>query len=187
MRLSGVSIMSVPEGSKSKGDSPMRRIRIEKVVLNIGLGSPEDVDKAYTLLERISGRKPVKTIATRKARTFKVRRGLNIGAKVTIRDKEEAYALLNRLFKAKGNKIKKSNFDDNGNFGSGLEEYLEIPGMKYDPKIGVMGLDVFVNLERPGFRVKRRKLRKNKVGKNHRITKEEAIAFVGNEFEVDIE
>ncbi len=171
--------------TKQKKENPMRKIRIEKVTLNIGVKQPQDAEKAYKLLEKITNRKPIYTIATRRARTFKVRRGLPIGAKITLR-KEYAEEILKKLFEAKDNKIKESNFDEYGNFGFGIEEYLEIPGIKYDPSIGVMGLDVFVNLERPGYRVKRRKYRKSKIGKNHLITKEEAIEFIKNKFNVQI-
>ncbi len=170
----------------NKENNIMRRIRIEKVTLNIGVKAPSDSERAYALLEKITGKKPVYTQATRKARTFKVRRGLPIGAKVTLRG-NDAKEMLLRLIKAKGNKLSPHNFDENGNFGFGIAEYLDIPGIKYDPQLGVMGLDVFVNLERPGFRVKRRKYHKSKVGKNHRITKEEAIEFVKKELGIMIE
>lgn len=169
-----------------KQSNVMRKIRIEKVTLNIGVKAHTDSERAYTLLEKITGKKPVYTYATRRARTFKVRRGLPIGAKVTLRG-EEAKELLMKLIKAKGGKLSINNFDNNGNFGFGIAEYLDIPGVKYDPQLGVMGLDVFVNLERPGFRVKRRKYYKSKVGKSHRITREEAIEFVKNELGIMIE
>ncbi len=171
--------------AKSKEDNVMRQIRIEKVTLNIGVKQPQDAEKAYKLLEMITNRKPVYTIATKRARTFKVRRGLPIGAKVTLRNKE-AEEILKRLLAAKDYKLKASNFDEFGNFGFGIEEYLDIPGMKYDPSIGVMGLDVFVNLERPGYRVKRRKYHRSKIGKNHLITKEEGINFIKEKFGVEI-
>ncbi len=170
---------------KTKTENVMRKIRIEKVTLNIGVKQHQDADKAYLLLERITGRKPVRTLATRRARTFKVRRGLPIGAKITLRG-EIAEEVLKKLLEAKDNKLNKKNFDDHGNFGFGIEEYLDIPGIKYDPKIGVLGLDVFVNLERPGYRVKRRKYHKSKIGKNHLITKEEAMEFIREKFNVEI-
>ena len=171
--------------AKSKEDNVMRQIRIEKVTLNIGVKQPQDAEKAYKLLEMITNRKPVYTIATKRARTFKVRRGLPIGAKVTLR-KKDAEEILKKLLAAKDYKLKASNFDEFGNFGFGIEEYLDIPGMKYDPSIGVMGLDVFVNLERPGYRVKRRKYHRSKIGKNHLITKEEGINFIKEKFGVEI-
>lgn len=160
-----------------KKANPMRDIRIEKVTLNIGVKAPTDVDRAYTLLEKITNVKPVKTLATRKARTFKIRKGLAIGAKVTLRHKKAEEMLL-RLIKAKGNVLSSSSFDEHGNFGFGIAEYLDIPGVKYDPQLGVIGLDVFVNLERPGYRVRRRKYNKSKIGRAHIISKEEAIDFV---------
>ncbi|HDN01701.1 MAG TPA: 50S ribosomal protein L5, partial [Candidatus Bathyarchaeota archaeon] len=68
-------------------------------------------------------------------------------------------------------------FDKNGNFGFGIEEHIDIPGMKYDPEIGIYGMNVYVTLERPGYRVKRRRIKKHKIGPKHRITRDEAIIF----------
>lgn len=53
-----------------------------------------------------------------------------------------------------------------------------MPGVKYDPTLGIFGFDVCVTIERPGYRVMRRRRRKSKIGKNHRVTREEAIKFV---------
>jgi len=163
-------------------DNPMRQIRIEKITLNIGLGSTGNVEDAKKILQQITGKKPV-VIKTKKRSTFGVPKGKEIGVKVTIRRNKEG--LLQRLFDAKDNIIKKSNFDNTGNLSFGIREYIDIPEMEYDPKIGIMGLDVCVTLERPGFSIKRKKLSK-KVGKKHLISKEDAIDFIKNNFNVEI-
>ncbi len=164
----------------------MRIIKISKVVLNIGLGKNVDrLDSAMMLAERLTGCKPVKTLATSRAKTFKVGRGRAIGVKVTMRG-DKALELLKRLLRAKGNMLKKSCFDDEGNFNFGFSEYLEIPGIKYDPSIGIMGFNMSITLERAGFCIKRRKVRKTKVPHNHRILKDEAIEFMKKEFEANI-
>ncbi|RLG17410.1 50S ribosomal protein L5 [Nanoarchaeota archaeon] len=167
--------------------NPMRQIRIEKVTLNIGAGEPgEKVDLMKELLERITGRKVVKTKAKRRIPTWHLRPGLEIGVKVTVRGKD-AKELLKKLLAAVGNKLKRSCFDKFGNVNFGVEEYIHIPGMKYDPKIGMQGLNVCVTLERPGYRVKRRKVKRSKIGKKHLITPEEAMEFMRKEFGVVVE
>ena len=58
--------------------------------------------------------------------------------------------------------------------------------MKYDPEIGMLGFDVAITLERPGYRVKRRKVKKSKIGKKHKISKEEVIKWLKEEFGVNV-
>ncbi len=164
----------------------MKDIKVSKVVLNIGLGKNIDrLDSAMTLAERLTACKPVKTLASRKSKTFKIGRGRVIGVKVTMRG-PESLAFLKKLFLAKGNTIKKSSFDREGNFNFGFEEYLEIQGVKYDPSIGIMGFNVSVTLERPGFRIKRRKIQKRKIPISHRISVDEATGFIKKKFGLEI-
>ncbi|MEA3229448.1 MAG: 50S ribosomal protein L5 [archaeon] len=164
----------------------MRKIKVTKVVLNIGLGrNVEKLDNAMLLAKRLTEHKPVKTLASRKAKTFKVGRNRAIGVKVTMRG-PEALVFLKKLFLAKENMLKKSSFDSEGNFNFGFNEYLEVPGIKYDPSIGILGFNVSVTLERAGFRIKRRKIQKRKVPKTHRIFRDEAVDFVKEEFNIAI-
>ncbi len=165
--------------------NPMREIRIAKVTLNMGVGEPgEKLELAKELLEKISGTKAVKTKAKKRVPSWGIRPGLEIGVKTTVRG-EKAVELLKKLFAAVNNRISASNFDDHGNLSFGIKEYIHIPGMKYDPKYGIVGLDVCVTLERPGYRVKRRRF-KSKIGKRHLITKDEAIQFFKDKFGVEI-
>jgi large subunit ribosomal protein L5 len=83
--------------------------------------------------------------------------------------------------------LKEKNFDNAGNLSFGIEQYVFYDNVKYDPDIGTMGLQVAVTLEKPGYRVKHRKLNKAKVGKKHQISREEAIAFIKKTFNVKIE
>jgi large subunit ribosomal protein L5 len=161
--------------------NPMRKIRVEKVTLHINTGEPgERLEKALTLLERIANQKPVVCKAKRRIREWGIRPGLPIGAKVTLRGKK-ALELLQRLLKAVNFKLREEQIDDSGNLSFGIDEYIKIPGVKYDPKIGIFGMDVIITLERPGYRVKRRRLKKSKVGKRHLITKQEAKEFYEKE------
>ena len=163
-------------------ENTMRDIRIEKVVLNVGCGTKLKPALAKTMLEKISGKKAVITI-TRKRSTFNVPARQPIGCKVTIRNNTDEF--LKRLLEAKEMKLKERNFDRTGNVSFGIAEYIDVPGMQYDHTLGILGFDVSVALERRGYRIKKKKLAK-KVGKKHAITKEEAINFVKNRFNVEI-
>ena len=171
---------------KPQSTNPMRKIRLAKVTLNIGTGeSGQKLEKAKKLMERLTG-KTVVTTKTHDRTTFGMAKGRPIGIKVTLRG-ENAVKLLKASFHAAGNKLKASSFDSTGNFSFGVEEYINMPIIKYDPEIGIMGMDVTVTLQRPGYRIKNRMLRPKKVGKAHRIKKEEAIEFVKKEWGIKIE
>lgn len=162
----------------------MKEIKIEKVTLNIGAGeSGEKLEKAKKLLGSLTGKKVMET-KTKKRTTFGVGRGRPIGAKVTLRE-DSAEEFLKKIFESKDKKISKKYFDKNGNFSIGVHEHIDIPSVRYDPKIGIFGMDVCVTLERPGYRVKRRKISKA-IGKSHKITKEEAISFVKEKFGIEV-
>jgi len=173
------------ETNKQKTENIMRSIYIEKVVLRIGTGNdPQKIEKAVLLLKRLTNKKPTKTIAKKRIAGWNIRPGVPIGAMVTIRGKDSE-EILKRLLEAKDNKIKGDSFDQFGNFSFGIEEYIEIPGIKYDPKIGILGMDVCVTLARPGYRVKHKK-NKKKIGKKHIITKQEAMDFMIKKFNIEI-
>ena len=95
--------------------------------------------------------------------------------------------MLPKLLEAVDNKLSARQFDDNGNIAFGIHEYIEIPGIKYDPKIGIMGLEVCITLERPGYRIKRRKLLTRKIPSRHRITKKESVDFMTASFNTKVE
>lgn len=164
--------------------NPMREIKIEKVTLNIGAGrSPEVLEKGLKLLRNIAGMKPVKTVTNKRIPAWDIRPGLAIGCKVTIR-KNKAKQLVTNLLKAKDNKLNEKQFDDQGNVAFGIHEYIDIPGVSYDPEIGIMGLEVCVTFERPGFRVKRRRIKRKRIGSRHKVSKQGAIDFMKKEFGV---
>lgn len=168
--------------------NPMRELAIEKVTLNVGVGEAGDkLEKAKTLLERISNTTVVKTVAKDRIPTWGLRLGLPIGIKTTMRG-EQAIAMLKRLFKAVENRVKPSQFDNEGNLSFGIREYIHIPEVRYDPSLGIIGLDVCVTLKRKGgFRTRRRSYRKTPVGKAHRITKDESINFFKEKFGIAVE
>ena len=166
--------------------NPMRQIRIEKLTLNIGSGTNSSkLEKGMKLIQNIAGRPPVKTFTTKRIPTWGVRPGLPIGCKLTLR-KKEAVEMLERLLKSKENRLSSRQFDSSGNFSFGIHEYIDIPGAKYDPVIGIMGLEVCVTLERIGFRIKRRRSKNAKIPKKHLISKDEAIEYISNNFSVEV-
>ncbi|MBI1971796.1 MAG: 50S ribosomal protein L5 [Candidatus Aenigmarchaeota archaeon] len=157
--------------------NPMLGISIDKVTLNMGAGGPgEKLEKSKKLLEKVSGEKSVITTAHKRS-TFGVAKGRQIGVKVIARG-SKAEELLKRVLEASGNKVKASQFDARGNFSIGVQEYIDVPGMKYDPSIGIMGFDVAVTLKRAGYRVSKRRVRPARIGKNHVITREQAVEWV---------
>nr|AJS12870.1 ribosomal protein L5P Rpl5p, large subunit ribosomal protein L5 [uncultured archaeon] len=165
---------------------PMRQIRIEKLTLNIGAGKEQAVlEKGVLLLKNITGLSPVKTITQKRIANWGLRPGLPIGCKLTFR-KEKAKELAKRLLLAKNNLLSQNNFDNNGNMSFGIHEYIDIPDVKYDPQIGILGLQASLTLQRPGFRVKRRKIMKRHIPRKHCITQEEAIAFMKINFGIKI-
>ena len=164
----------------------MKKISLAKVVLNMGVGKSGDpIETGKKALEQIAGKKPNARIAKKSQRDWGVRKGEPIGVAVTVRG-NDATKLLKRLLVAKDNQIKESVFDNEGNLSFGIKEHIDIPEIKYEPAIGILGLEVSVSLARPGFNIKLRSQRKTKVGKNHRITKNDAIKFLTEEFGVEI-
>ncbi len=167
--------------------NPMIKVRIEKVTLNIGSGKDmARLEKGMKLLKNITNNKPVKTITQKRIPTWGIRPGLPVGCKITLRGKK-AMKLLPNLLYAKENTLKEKQFDNHGNLSFGIPEYIDIEGIKYDPEIGIIGLEVCITLEKPGFRIKRRKIKnKKKISNRHRIKKNEAIEFMKKEFSVKI-
>jgi len=166
---------------------PMRKPRISKVTINIGVGeSGERLTKAEKMLESLVGQKPIRRRAKQTNRDFGIRRGEPIAVKVTLRGKK-AEEMLKRLLAAVDNRLKAGNFDEHGNFCFGIEEHINIPGVEYDPEIGIFGMDVCVTLERPGFRVAKRKRQRHKIPRKHKLTREEGIVFAMEEFKVEVE
>ena len=164
----------------------MKEIKVAKITLNIGAGKDQNLlKKGVKLLGVISNAKPIETKTSKRIPGWGIRPGLPIGCKVTLR-KEKASELLGNLLKAKESRLKERQFDENGNIAFGISEYIDIPGVKYDPDIGILGLEICVTLERAGYRIKRRRICKKKIHKNHKIKKEEAIDFMKNKFGVII-
>ena len=166
--------------------NPMRSIRLAKVTVHIGVGkSGEELEKARKVLAEITGQKPCTKQAKRTLKDFNIREGEPISCLTTLRG-EQAAAFLKRGLEAVSNSLKASSFDENGNFAFGVKEHIEIPGTKYVPELGIFGMDIIGTLERPGFRIKRRRIRPAPIGKSHRISKDEAIKFITENFAIQV-
>ena len=131
--------------------NPMMIPKLEKIVLNMGLGSDKDnpkaLDAALEQLGQIAGQKPVITKAKKSVANFKVRQGMNIGAKVTLRGDRMYYFMdklmnivLPRVRDFRG--VSDTSFDGRGNYAMGVKEQLIFPEINYDDVDKVRGMDI---------------------------------------------
>ncbi len=168
-------------------DNKMREVVIDKVTLNIGVGKAgQELENAKSLLERLSGSKAVPTHAKVRNPVFRIKKGDVIGTKSTLRG-PAAIEFVKKALKVKGFALPPRSFDREGNFSFGVPEYIEFPGAKYDPKIGMLGFDVCVTLRRRGFRVGRRRRAKAKIGHRHRLTKNDGMEFAKSALALKVE
>ena len=164
----------------------MRDIRIEKVVVNVGVGEAgEKLVKAQKVLELVTKQKSVQTLSHQAVRDWGVRRNMPIGTRVTLRG-EGAESFLKSALDIRNNRLPGYSFDARGNVSFGIQDYTDFPGMKYDPEIGVFGMDVSVSLQRPGWRVARRALRARRIPRSHRVSRTEGIEFMKARFKIEV-
>ncbi|TNV76595.1 hypothetical protein FGO68_gene17121 [Halteria grandinella] len=158
---------------KEKFENKMREIKIEKLVINCCVGESGDrLTKAAKVLEDLTDQKPVESKARYTIRSFGIKRNEKIAVSVTVRG-DKAEELLKRGLKVKEYELRKKNFSDQGNFGFGIDEHIDL-GIKYDPSTGIYGMDFYVVLARAGKRVSRRRARTAVFGNFQRISKEES-------------
>lgn len=170
----------------SSGPRSMRELKIGKVVINITTGqSGEPLDRAMTILENLTGQRPCTRRAKQTIRTFGIRRNEPISCMVTLRG-ERAETVLRKTFQAVGNALNQRSFDREGNFAFGIKEHIDIPGQRYNPSLGITGMDVMVTVERPGYRVARRKRGRGRVGRSQKVTRDESIEFIKSHFGVEV-
>ena len=177
----------VSPGTGQETPNPMQEIILEKVVLNIGAGQAgERLNKASRVLEMLTEHKPVLTTSKKTVRDFNIRKGLQIGAKVTLRGKD-AEEFLKRAFYARDYKIQHYSFDKQGNAYFGIPDYTEFEGMKYDPEIGIYGMDVAIVIRRRGgYRLARRKIGTKSLPAGIRVSKEDSMKFLAEKFNVQV-
>lgn len=133
--------------------SVMQIPKLEKVVINIGLGEAKEnakaLDSAVSDLALITGQKPVITKAKKSVAAFKIREGMNIGCKVTLRG-EKMYEFLDRFFNIALPRVRDfrginpNSFDGRGNYSTGVKEQLIFPEIEYDKIDKIRGMDIII-------------------------------------------
>jgi len=114
-------------------------------------------------------------------RSFGIRRNEKIAVHCTVRG-AKAEEILERGFKVKEYELRKENFSANGNFGYGIQEHIDL-GIKYDPSIGIYGMDFYVVLGRAGENVGKRRRKTGSVGSPHRLHKEDAMKWFQTKYD----
>lgn len=170
---------------KANDENPMAKVFMDKVIINIGTGNDDQKqEKAKMLLSIITGSKPVDEISRKRIPQFKITKGTKIGAFVTIRNNPDA--LVKRLLEAVDNKLKESSISAN-TASFGINEYIDISGVKYDPNIGMLGMNVNMSFKRKGTRVSLRKRKPGDIPKKHKmVAKEDIKKYLEERFKVQI-
>ena len=171
--------------SESGGEfHEMREPSVEKVVVHMGVGQGgRELANAEDILSEVAGQEPVRTVARGTVAEFNIREGDPIGTKVTLRA-DDAHEFLETPLENVS--LSATQFDDTGNFSFGVEEHTDFPSQEYDPSIGIYGMDVTVNLVRPGYRVAKRDKASRSIPANHRLNAEDAVAFVESNYDVEV-
>ncbi|KAG0417654.1 60S ribosomal protein L11 [Dictyocoela roeselum] len=163
-------------------NNPMQQIKIHKLCINICPGeSGEKLDKAVRVLEQLTGQKPRLAKSRLTIRSFGIRRNEKIACHATVRGPRARDILASGL-KIKEVELRDTCFSDTGTFGFGIQEHIDL-GMKYDPAIGIHGMDFTVVLAKPGLRVAKRKRCKSRIGNRQKVTKEEAQKWFVENFD----
>ncbi len=172
---------------EEKMKNPMRDVVIDKVVINMGVGEAgEKLRRAMKVIELLTEKKSVQTLAKKTIRDFNIRKKLPIGLKVTLRGKD-AENFLRKALWVKDFKMPNYSFDSQGNLNFGISDYTEFEGMKYDPDIGIFGMDINVVFRRRGgYRVLRRRIKRAKIPARHKLTREETMQYMREKYNLNI-
>jgi len=175
------------EKTSDKDQNKMLEPQITKVTINIGVGEGgQRLQLAEQVLELLTDLKPVRTLSKNTNRDLGTRIGGPIGCKVTIRNQDKIASFLKDAFWIRQNALPAYNFDQSGNLSFGISDYTDFPDQKYDPDIGIFGMDVNIVLERPGHRVSRRRRRSRKVATSHRVVRDECKEWFVKQFGIAI-
>ena len=160
--------------------------KIEKITVNIGVGEAgERLEKAQSVIKDITGQKSIQTLSKITSKDWGLRKRMPIGCKVTLRNKG-AEDFLKEALQTRENKIAEYAFDDQGNISFGIPDHTLFKSQKYNPNIGIFGMDVSITMEKPGYRIKHRRLLRRKIPSKHKVKREETIKFFKENFEVEV-
>jgi len=160
--------------------------KIEKITINIGVGEAgERLKKAETVLQSITKHKPVKTLSKTTNKDWAIRKQMPIGCKVTLRGKE-AQEFLKEALSTRQNKMSDYSFDDQGNLAFGIPDHTIFKSQKYDPSIGIFGMDICITMQKPGYRVKYRRIAPGKIPSKHKVKREDTMRFFSEKFNVEV-
>ena len=159
---------------------------IEKVTINIGVGEAgERLKKAEKVLQSITNHKPVQTLSKTTNKDWGIRKDMPIGCKVTLRGKD-SIEFIKEALSTRENKIADYSFDDQGNLSFGIPDHTLFKSQKYDPNIGIFGMDVCISMKKPGYRVKHRRIAPRKIPTRHRVTRDETMKYFSANFNVEV-
>eukprot|EP00095_Tigriopus_kingsejongensis_P011034 maker-scaffold109_size355148-snap-gene-1.28 protein:Tk11034 transcript:maker-scaffold109_size355148-snap-gene-1.28-mRNA-1 annotation:"60s ribosomal protein l11" len=168
--------------AEAKIKNTMREVRIRKLCLNICVGESGDrLTRAAKVLEQLTGQTPVFSKARYTVRSFGIRRNEKIAVHCTVRG-PKAEEILEKGLKVREYELRRENFSLNGNFGFGIQEHIDL-GIKYDPSIGIYGMDFYVVLGRAGMNVRHRRRKTGRVGTNHQLVKEDAMKWFQQKYD----
>jgi len=168
-----------------KDQNPNKEIFLDKVVVNMGVGEGgEKLAKAERLLQQLAGQKPVRTVSKSTNREWGIRKGMPIGCQVTLRE-DKGEELLKKAIWIRNNRLPSYSFDDNGGFSFGIPDHTDF-GIKYDPEVGIFGMDVCITLKRNGYRVARRRRGGKKIPHRHKVKMEEAMNFMRERYGLEV-
>jgi len=169
-------------GEEQKKVNPMKELKLAKLCLNICVGESGDrLTRAAKVVEQLTGQVPVFSKARYTVRTFGIRRNEKIAVHCTVRG-EKALEILERGLKVKEYELYKENFSATGNFGFGIDEHIDL-GIKYDPSIGIYGMDFYAVMGKAGQNVAHKKRKPGRVGAPHRNNKTETMKWFQQKYD----
>ena len=160
--------------------------KIDKITINIGVGEAgERLKKAEKVLESLTGQKPIETLSKTTNKDWGIRDLMPIGCKVTLRGKK-ADEFLRQALSTRENKMADYSFDDEGNLSFGIPDHTLFKSQKYDPNIGIFGMDINITMKRHGYRVKSRRIARRRIPHKHRVERESTTQFFRDKFNVEV-